>query len=95
MGLAAVSNRIIIEKQAEKRDDDIVIPEGMSSGKKQESGVVLAVGPGRRLADGSFAALSIQVGDVVYYNPFGVTVLKHEDKEHLVLTEDDILAVIK
>ncbi len=94
MSLSAVSNRIIIEKQAEKTDEDIVMPEGMTN-KKQESGVILAVGPGRRLADGSFAALSVKVGDVVYYNPFGVTVLKHEDKEYLVLTEDDILAVIQ
>ncbi len=94
MSLSAVSNRIIIEKKEEQREDDIVMPEGLSN-KKQESGVILAVGPGRRLADGAFAALSVKAGDVVYYNPFGVTVLKHEDKEYLVLTEDDILAVIQ
>lgn len=94
MSLSAVSNRIIIEKRDEQKDDDIVMPEGTNQ-KKQESGVVLAVGPGRRLADGSFAALSVKQGDVVYYNPFGVTVLTHEEKEFLVLTEDDILAVIQ
>lgn len=94
MSLAAVSNRIIIEKKEDQAEDDIVMPEG-SNVKKQESGVVLAVGPGRRLADGSLSAPSLKLGDVVYYNPFGVTTIKHEDKEYLVLTEEDILAVIQ
>jgi len=95
MQLVAIADKIIIEKSEIKQDDDIIIPEGFSSNEKQKSGVVLSVGPGRRFTDGSYATPGVVPGDVIYYNPFGVTVLKHEDREYLILTENDILAVIK
>lgn len=94
MSIIAVSNKIIIERSEKQEDDDIIIPEGAGN-RKQEKGTVLSVGPGRRLLDGSFATPLVVAGDNVYYNPFGCTALSDEGKDYLVLTEEDILAVIK
>lgn len=95
MPLVAVSNKIIVEKKPQAKDVDIIVPEGMNSSKHQDVGIILSVGPGKRLSDGSLAAPSVAIGDQIYFNPFGQTVVEHEDVEYLIMTEDDILAVIK
>jgi len=95
MSLVAVSNKIIVSKLTAPKDDDIVMPEGLGTSNKQELGEVLAVGPGKKLGDGSSSIPSVSVGDTIYFNPFGQIELKHEDKEYFILTEDDILAVVR
>ena len=95
MSLKAVSNKIIVIKKSLPKDDDIVMPEGLSgSSNKQELGEVYSVGPGKHLNDGTFATIRISVGANIYFNPFGQITLKHEDNEYFILTEDDILAVV-
>lgn len=93
MGLQALGNRIIVET-VKKEDDDILIPESSRS-KDQEKAKVVAVGPGVRLPSGQVSPVWVIVGDIVYFNPFGGSKLKHEGKDYLVLNEEDILAVEK
>lgn len=94
MALMAIGKRIIVEA-IKKQDDGILIPENMRGQNNQEKAKVISVGPGRKLSDGSIDAPVVIVGDVVYYNPFGATKLKHDKTEYLVLSEEDILAVEK
>jgi chaperonin GroES len=95
MSLSAVGNKIIVIKTSLPKENDIVLPENLTAGReKQELAEVYAVGPGRRLADGSMQVPSVSVGAKIYFNPFGANSIKHEDKEYFILTEDDIQAVI-
>jgi chaperonin GroES len=94
MALMTVGKKIIVEA-IKKQDDGILIPDNVRGQNNQERARVIAVGPGKKLSDGSIDAPHIVVGDIIYFNPFGATKLKHENIEYLVLSEEDILAVEK
>jgi len=92
MSLQALGNRIIVEA-VKKEDDGIIVPES-SRTNDQEKAKVLSVGPGR-VVNGGLDVPGVAVGDIIYYSPFGATKLKYEDKEYLILNNEDILAVEK
>ena len=66
----------------------IFIPDNAT--EKPTTGTVLAVGTGRITSDGTVIPLVVNVGDTVMYNKnAGIKV-----DEHLILAEDQVLAVI-
>jgi len=69
----------------------IVIPD--SAKEKPQEGKVIAVGSGKT-EDGQLVPLTVKVGDVVMYKKWGGTEVKIEGKDHLLVREEDILAVI-
>ena len=71
----------------------LVIPDSAMV-KRQESTVV-AVGPGRMDDDGDRIPVDVKVGDVVIFSPYGGTELKYEDKEYLLLSARDLLAIVE
>ena len=71
----------------------IVIPDTADKERPQK-GVVRAVGNGRRLDDGSFAQLTVAVGDTVLFGKYAGTNFKTEDGDILILKEEDIMATI-
>ena len=56
---------------------------------------MVAVGKGRLLEDGTVKPLEIKVGDTVLFAKYSGTEVNHEEKEFLILREDDVLAVLK
>ena len=72
----------------------IVIPDTADKERPQK-GVVTAVGTGRRLEDGQFAALEIAVGDTVLFGKYAGTEFKTESGDFLILKEDDIMATVE
>ena len=95
MKLKPLSDRIVLEpiSQEEKTKSGIVLPETVDK-EDPEQGKVVAVGPGRILADGKRAPMSVKVNDKVVFKKYGPDKVKVGDKEYLVVSEDDILAVI-
>ena len=69
----------------------IIIPD--SAKEKPVEGKVLAVGNGKVLKDGKVRALEVKVGDVVLFGKYSGTEIKIEGEEHVLLREDDVLAV--
>jgi chaperonin GroES len=69
----------------------IVIP--AAAKEKPIEGRVVSVGPGRRLEDGSLAAMSVATGDRVLFSKYAGTVIRIEGVEHLIVREDEILGV--
>ena len=94
MKLKPLSDRIVLEpiSQEEKTKSGIVLPDTIDK-EKPEQGKVIAVGPGRILADGKRAPMSVKVGDKVFFKGYPDEV-KFGDKEYLVVSEEDILAII-
>lgn len=79
-----------------KSTGGIIIPENAQ--EKASQGEVLAVGPGRVLTDGSVRPLDVKPGDVVLWSKHASQHVKARgailDDEHIVLKEDDLLAVV-
>lgn len=95
MRLRPLHDRIIVERvtEDEKTKGGIIIPD--SAKEKPQKGKVIAVGKGKILEDGSVRPLEISVGDTVLFGKYSGTEVKLEENTHLIMREDDILAVIE
>ena len=96
MKITPLSDHILLEpmKQEEKTKSGILLPESVEK-EKPEQGKVIAVGPGKKTEDGKIVPLEVKVGDVVLFKKYGPDEIKVEDKEYLIASEEDILAIIQ
>ncbi len=93
MFIRPLYDRIIVRRvdTARTTASGIVIPD--QAAEKPEQGEVLAVGPGRRLANGQRQPLSVAVGERVLFGKYAGQALKRDGEEYLVLREDEVLGV--
>jgi len=70
----------------------IVLPD--TAKEKPQEGTVIAVGTGKLLESGERVAPEIKEGARVLYSKYSGTEFKLDDKEYLILSERDVLAVI-
>ena len=70
----------------------IVLPD--SAKEKPQQALVLAVGPGKLLDNGTRVAVDVNVGDKVVYSKYGGTEVKVGVEEVIILRGDDILGVV-
>lgn len=71
----------------------IVLPD--TAKEKPQEGEVIAVGPGKFNEDGERMEMSVKVGDIVMYKKWGGTEVKVEHVDHLLVREEDLLAVLQ
>jgi len=90
-----LADRVLVEPldKEEVTASGIVLPE--TAKEKPQEGLVLAVGPGRLQDDGKRAPMEVKAKDRVLYAKYAGTELKRDDKKYLILSEKDILAVLK
>ncbi|HZW49894.1 MAG TPA: co-chaperone GroES [Bacillota bacterium] len=95
MNLKPLGDRVVIKvlPQEEKLASGIVLP-GNAKEKPQE-GEVVAVGTGKTLDNGHKVALEVSVGDKVIYSKYAGSEVKNCGEEYLILSEKDILAIVK
>lgn len=88
-------DRLVVERleQEQKTAGGIVIPDNAK--EKPVRGKVIAVGSGKVLDNGNVRPLEVKVGQTVLYGKYAGTEVKIQDKEMLVLREDDVLAIIE
>ena len=93
MSLQPLEDRIVVRpNEGESQTaSGLVIPD--TAKEKPQTGVVLAVGPGR-FENGERQPLDIAVGDVVLYSKYGGTEITHEGEDVMVLSARDILAKV-
>lgn len=90
--ICPMGNRVVVEREeASATKGGILLPE--SAQKKPKEGKVVAVGPGKMDEKGKLHPMDVKVGDRVLFSNYGGTEYKMDDKEYLVLSEDDVLAV--
>lgn len=96
MNIKPLADHVLIEpvKEEEKTKYGIFLPETANK-ERPEEGVIIAVGPGKRMEDGKIMPLAIKPGDKVLFTKYGPNEIKVGDKEYLVAREDDILAIIE
>ncbi len=71
----------------------IVLPD--TAKEKPKEGRVLAIGDGKLLETGKRAPFQVKVNDRVLFSSYAGTEIKIEGEEFLILSEDDVLAVIE
>ncbi|MBL4635424.1 MAG: co-chaperone GroES [Kofleriaceae bacterium] len=71
----------------------LIIPD--TAKEKPVQGKVIAVGAGKRDKAGKIHALDISEGDRVLFSKYSGTEVKIDGEEHLIMREDDILAVVE
>ena len=93
--LTPLRDYIVLEPVTEKEvtESGIVIPQD-SNKDRPEQGTVVAVGPGKLLPDGTRVEMDVKKGDTVLFSKYGPTEVKIDNKEYLVVKQEDILAVL-
>jgi chaperonin GroES len=89
-----LGNRVLVKRsEAKTTKGGILLPE--SAQEKPRQGEIVAVGPGKYDKDGVVQKVPLQVGDKVLFSAYGGTdVPSDKEKEYLILSLEDILAVI-
>lgn len=90
-----LADRIVVEPQEteSKTAGGIFIPDTADKDKPMR-GTVLAIGTGK-IVDGKAQPLQVKVGDKVLFGKYAGTALKIEDKEILVMREEDVMGVLE
>jgi chaperonin GroES len=96
MAIRPLHDRVIIKRQDQETKSAGGIVLTGSAAEKSTRGEVIAVGNGRVLDNGEVKALDVKVGDKVIFNDgYGVKTEKLDGEEVLILSENDILAIVE
>jgi chaperonin GroES len=92
--LKPLHDRVVIERveAEEKTSSGIVLPG--SASEKPDMGIVISVGDGKVLDNGTKIAMNVKAGDKVLFGKYSGQAVKLDSKEYLVMREDDILGVV-
>lgn len=95
MELRPLGSHIIVEVQEKetKTASGIILPD--TGEKRQGQGKVIAVGPGKLLENGSRQVMEVRVGETIVFKQYAPDEVKVDDKNYLVLSADDVMAVIE
>lgn len=95
MKVKPLNDRVLVLRigEEEKTSGGIIIPD--TAKEKPQEGKVVAVGPGRVNDEGKKIALDVKAGDKVLFGKYSGTEIKIDGVEHLIMREDDILAIIE
>ncbi len=95
MKLRPLGDKVLVKrKEAETQTKSgIYLPE--TAKEKPQQATVLAIGDGKLMENGQRATFQVKKGDTVIIGKWGGTELKVDEQEMLVMSEDEILAVIE
>jgi chaperonin GroES len=95
MKIRPLHDRIIVKRLEEDRTSPggIVIPDTVA--EKPIQGNVVAVGKGKILENGTVRPCDVKVGDKILFGKYSGTEVKVEGEELLVMSEQDVMAVIE
>jgi chaperonin GroES len=94
MKIIPLNDRVLVKRieEVQMTKGGIYIPD--TAKEKPIEGLVVAVGSGKVSDSGERVALSVKAGDRVLFGKYAGTEIKVEGEEHLMMREDDILAII-
>ncbi len=95
MNLRPLHDRIIVKRLESETvtKGGIIIPD--TAKEKPIQGEVIAVGPGKLLENGERSKMEVKKGDRVLFSRYGGTEVKIDGEEHLILREEDVLAIVE
>ena len=95
MKMRPLHDRVLIKRleEEEKSKGGIIIPDTVK--EKPQQGKVIAVGKGKTLENGKVMPPDVKEGDKVLFGKYAGTEVKVNGEEHVLMREDDILAVLQ
>ena len=94
MKVKPLYDRVLVKRieEKEQRRGGIIIPD--SAKEKPREGKVVAVGAGRISKDGKRVKLELKAGDRVLFGKYAGQEIKIDDKEHVIIKEEEVLGII-
>ena len=95
MSIRPLQDRIVVRRTEEetKSAGGIVIPD--SAAEKPSQGEVIAVGPGKKLDNGTVQEVDLKVGDKILFGQYAGSTVKIDGEELLILSESEIFGVLE
>jgi chaperonin GroES len=95
MKIRPLHDRILVERLEEKevRKGGIIIPD--TAKEKPQEAKVIAVGNGKVGENGKKIPLDVKAGDKILFGKYSGSEVKIDDKEYLILREEDVLAILE
>ena len=93
MNLQPLEDRIVVRPSESEATtaSGLVIPD--TAKEKPQEGQVVAVGPGKTLDSGEVAAPGVNAGDRILFSKYAGTDVQVDGEDHIIIREDDVLAV--
>ena len=94
MRVEPIGDKVVVKRldAAQITSGGIVLPD--SAQEKPSQGRVLSIGDGRLLKDGERADHQVKEGDRIVFSSYAGTAITVDDQELLIMSEDEILAVL-
>jgi chaperonin GroES len=95
MKIRPLHDRLLVERleEGEVKRGGIIIPD--TAKEKPQEGKVIAAGNGKVTEDGKKIPLDVKAGDRILFGKYSGSEVKIEDKEYLILREEDVLAILE
>jgi len=95
MNIRPLHDRILAKRlqEEEKTAGGLFIPD--TAKEKPLEAQVIAVGSGKLLENGTVRPLEVKAGDKVLIGKYSGSEVKINGEEHIILREDDVLAVLE
>lgn len=94
MKIKPLQDRILVERiEEEVKKGGIIIPD--TAKEKPQQGKVIAVGAGRIDEKGNRIPMEVKKGDYILFGKYAGNEIRLDDKEYLIMREDDVLAIIE
>ncbi|QGM81258.1 co-chaperone GroES [Otariodibacter oris] len=95
MKIRPLHDKVILKREEEETKSAGGIVLTGSAAAKSTRAKVLAVGEGRLLENGNIHPMHVKVGDLVIFNEYGVKAEKIDGEEVLIVSEENILAIVE
>jgi chaperonin GroES len=94
MNIVPLNDKIVVKRlEAEDRTaGGIVLPD--TAKEKPKQGRVISLGDGKLLDNGKRASFQVKEGDRVLFTSYSGSEVTVDGQEYLIMTEEDILAVV-
>ena len=95
MKIRPLHDRVLVERleEQEVKRGGIIIPD--TAKEKPQEGKVIAVGNGKVTDEGKKIPLDVKAGDKILFGKYSGSEVKIDDKEYLIMREDDVLAILE
>ena len=95
MKIRPLHDRLLVERLEEKevKKGGIIIPD--TAKEKPQEAKVIAVGTGKVGENGKRIPLDVKAGDKILFGNYSGSEVKIDDKEYLIMREDDVLAILE
>ena len=95
MKIRPLHDRLLVERLEEKevKKGGIIIPD--TAREKPQEAKVIAVGNGKVTDEGKKIPLDVKAGDKILFGKYSGSEVKIDDKEYLIMREEDVLAILE